>query len=87
MRTSPRSVPASATASISTQPTSSAIPSIHIPGMVNASPPATIEPADMMIWVMLASLRLDLPTARKRTSAVMEVKMVGQGSDPILSAV
>ena len=58
-----------------------------MPGMVKARPPATIEPADMMICVTLASLRLRCPKARNSTSAVTEVKMVGQGSAPILSAV
>ena len=41
----------------------------------------------MTIWVMLASFRLLWPKARSSTRAVMEVKMVGQGSDPILRAV
>ena len=87
VHTSPKSVPASATASISPQLTSSARPKIQTPGMVKARPPATIEPADMMTWVIFASLRLVFPTARNSTSAVMEVKIVGQGRDPILRAV
>ena len=55
-----------------------------MPGMVKAKPPATMEPADMMTCVIFASLRLVLPTARNSTSAVMEVKMVGHGREPIL---
>ena len=85
--TRPSSVPASATKSISTQLTSSARPRIQMPGMVKARPPATMEPADMMIWVTLASFRLVRPKARSRTSEVMEVKMVGHGRAPILRAV
>ena len=87
VHTRPSSVPASATASISPQLTSSARPSIQMPGTVKARPPATMDPADMMTWVIFASLRLVLPTARSSTRAVMEVKMVGHGSEPILRAV
>ena len=87
VHTRPNSVPASATASISCQDTSSAKPRIQIPGMVNARPPATMEPADMMTCVIFASLRLVWPSARKSTRAVIDVKMVGHGNAPILSAV
>ena len=87
VHTRPSSVPASATKSISTQLTSSASPSIQMPGMVKARPPATMEPADITICVTLASLRLRRPKARNRNSATMEVKMVGHGSAPILRAV
>ena len=41
----------------------------------------------MMTCVIFASFRLVRPTARNSTSAVMDVKIVGHGSDPILSAV
>ncbi len=85
--TRPSRVPASATPPIWSGLASASSPSIQMPGIVNARPPATMEPADMMIWVMLASFRLLRPNARSRTSAVMDVKMVGQGSAPILSAV
>ena len=85
--TSPSSVPARATPSISPRLVPPSSPSIQMPGMVNARPPATMEPADMMIWVMFASFRLRWPKARSSTSAVMEVKMVGHGSEPILRAV
>ena len=87
VQTRPRSVPASATKSISAMLVWSARPSIQMPGMVKARPPATMEPADMTIWVMLASFRLLWPKARNSTRAVMEVKMVGQGREPILRAV
>ena len=87
VHTRPSRVPASATSSISTQLTLSACPSIQMPGMVKARPPATMEPADMMICVTFASFRLLWPKARSSTSAVMEVKMVGQGRAPILRAV
>ena len=66
VHTSPSSVPASATKSISTQLTSSARPSIQMPGMVKARPPATMEPADITICVTVASLRLRRPKARSR---------------------
>ena len=58
-----------------------------MPGTVNAMPPATMEPADMMTCVIFASFRLVRPIARSSTSAVMDVKMVGHGSAPILRAV
>ena len=87
VHTRPSSVPESATTSISTQLTSSARPSIQMPGMVKARPPATIEPADITICVTFASLRLRRPKARSKNSATMEVKMVGHGSAPILRAV
>ena len=60
----------------------SARPSIQMPGMVKARPPATMEPADMTIWVMLASFRLLWPKERSSTRAVMKVKMVGQAVTP-----
>ena len=41
----------------------------------------------MMTCVIFASLRDVLPTARSSTSAVMDVKMVGHGREPILRAV
>ena len=87
VHTRPKSVPASATAKSCGRPTCSSSPSIQMPGMVKASPPATMEPADIMTWVIFASLRLFLPSARSTTRAVIEVKMVGQGSAPILRAV
>ena len=87
VHTRPRRVPASATNSICSQLTSSARPMIQIPGMVKARPPATMDPADMMICVTLASFRLSWPKARSSTRAVMDVKMVGHGSAPILRAV
>ena len=87
VHTRPSSVPASAAASSSAGLTSSASPSIQIPGTVNAMPPATMDPADMMTWVIFASLRLVRPSARSSTRAVMEVKMVGHGRAPILRAV
>ena len=60
---------------------------IHMAGMVKARPPATIDPADMMVCVTLASCRLVLPSAFKKKSEMMAAKMIGQGSAPILSAV
>ena len=87
VHTRPSSAPASATASISTQLTLSARPSIQMPGMVKARPPATMEPADMTICVTFASLRLRCPNARSKNSATMDVKMVGHGRAPSLRAV
>jgi hypothetical protein len=85
--TKPRPVPASATASICAKPTSSAYPSIQAPGMVKASPPATMAPADMMVWVTLASLRLALPRSLRKKSETIAANTIGHGSAPSLSAV
>ena len=87
VHTRPSAVPASATANISTQPMPSPMPSIQAPGMVKARPPATIAPADMMVWVTLASLRLALPSSLRKKSEMTAAKMIGQGSAPILRAV
>jgi hypothetical protein len=62
--------------------TSCSVPSIQMAGIVKATPPATMEPADMMIWVTLASFRLCLPSSLRATRAVMEVNTDGQGSAP-----
>ena len=82
-------VPPSATARSCGQAVWSACPSIHAPGMVNARPPATIEPADMTVCVTLASLRLacPLPRAFRKNRETMAANTMGQGSAPILSAV
>ena len=87
VHTRPSSVPAKATTNSEGNPISLALPSIQMPGMVKARPPATMEPADMMTCVIFASFKLVLPSARSSTSAVMDVKMVGQGRAPILRAV
>ena len=89
VHTRPRMTPDSATSSISYQPTSSAYPSIQMPGMVNAKPPATMAPALMTVCVTLASLRLALPCPRalRKNSEMMAANTMGQGSAPILRAV
>ena len=80
-------VPASATINMSSQLIWSAYPSIQAPGMVNARPPATMAPADMMVWVTLASLRLALPMSLRKNSEMTAAKTIGQGRAPILRAV
>ena len=55
--------------------------------MVNARPPATMAPADMMVWVTLASLRLALPMSFRKNSEMTAAKIIGQGRAPILRAV
>ena len=87
VHTSPRVTPASATMSICHQSTTGALLMIQIPGMVNARPPATIAPADMMVCVTFASLRLVLPSALRKNKEMIAAKMMGQGSAPILRAV
>ena len=58
-----------------------------MPGMVNARPPATMAPADMMVWVTFASLREREPSTRKKKREINAAKMMGHGKAPILSAV
>ena len=89
VHTRPRTTPDSATSSISSQPASSACPSIQAPGMVKASPPATMAPALMTVCVTFASLRLALPwpSALRKNSEMMAANTMGQGSAPILRAV
>ena len=58
-----------------------------MPGMVNARPPATMAPADMMVCVTFASLSEREPKARRKNSATNAAKMIGHGSAPIFSAV
>ena len=59
---------------------------IQSPGMVNASPPATMAPALMSVCVTLISCRV-LFFARPRTDIESTVtKTVGHGRAPILSA-
>ena len=73
---------------ISVRLISSARPSIHAPGMVKARPPATMAPADMMVCVTFASLRVDEPreTAFRKTREMMAANTMGQGSAPMRSA-
>ena len=90
MHTRPITTPAMATANISPHETSPA-PSIQMPGMVNASPPATMAPADMMVCVTFASLRVAVPRLRsialRKKREMMAAKIIGQGRAPIFSAV
>ena len=87
VHTRPSTTPASATASIWNQSISVACPSIQAPGMVKASPPATMAPADMTVCVTFASLRFVCPRAFRKNREMMAAKMMGQGSAPILRAV
>ena len=87
VHTRPSTTPASATASICHQSISAACPSIQAPGMVNASPPATMAPADMTVCVTFASFRFVRPRAFRKNREMMAAKMMGQGSAPILRAV
>ena len=85
----PSTVPPRATASSCVQVVWSANPSIHAAGIVNARPPATMEPADMTVCVTLASLRSACPLLRalRKKSETMAANTIGQGRAPILSAV
>ncbi len=85
---SPKAEPDSANASICTSEISSASPSIQAPGTVNARPPATIAPDDMMVCVTLASLSVDVPRlmSLSRNNDKMAANTIGHGSAPILSA-
>ena len=87
VHTRPSTVPHSATKNICTQPIWLASPSIHAPGSVNARPPATMAPADMMVWVTLASFRLALPRSLRKKSEMTAANTMGQGNAPSLSAV
>ncbi len=63
-------------------------PSIQAPGMVKASPPATMAPDDITVWVTFASLSdaFRCLNAFRAKSDMRAAKMIGQGSAPILRA-
>ena len=60
--------------------------SIQIPGTVNASPPATIAPADMAVCVTLISFRLVLPHALRANIETSATNIIGQGNELNFSA-
>ena len=84
--TRPSSTPASAMRIICVSETSPA-PSIQMPGMVKARPPATIAPADIMVWVTFASFSERDFSARRKNSEMRAAKTIGQGRAPIFRAV
>ena len=59
---------------------------IQRPGMVNARPPAIIEPALMAAWQTLASCRFLEPNARSASTLTMAAKAMGHGSMPMRRA-
>ena len=54
--------------------------------MVNARPPAIIEPALMAAWQTLASCRFLDPSARSASTLTMAAKAMGHGSMPMRRA-
>ena len=84
--TRPSNTPASAMRIICVSETSPA-PSIQMPGMVKAKPPATMAPADMMVWVTFASFSERDFSARRKNSEIRAAKTIGQGRAPIFRAV
>ena len=56
------------------------------PGMVKARPPATMEPADMAVWVTLISLTLVLPMSFSRHMESSVTNMMGQGREEAFRA-
>ncbi len=86
--TMPSATPPSAMASSCPSEMSSAMPSIQAPGMVNARPPATMAPADMTVWVTLASLSVLRPrlTAFRKNSDTMAANTMGHGRAPMRRA-
>jgi len=79
----PNSAPERVITSIEIGDTSACALSIHIPGRVNARPPATIAPELIMVWVTLISCNEE-PLNRRRTAILTTVtKTVGQGRAPM----
>ncbi len=82
----PTSTPPSTTASSVIALMSASGLSMYSPGMVKATPPATIAPADMAVCVTLISLMFVLPSALRENMDTSATKMIGQGKAPSLSA-
>ena len=59
---------------------------IKMPGMVNARPPATMDPADMQVWATLISLTLVLPSAFRANMDTSATNMMGHGREDAFSA-
>jgi len=60
--------------------------SIHKPGIVKASPPATIAPLLMIVWVTFISCREELRAFFNAAIERTVTKIVGHGRAPILRA-
>ena len=59
---------------------------MKIPGIVNASPPATIEPADIAVCVTLISFGFVFPRIFSPNMDTSTTNMIGHGSDEAFSA-
>ena len=82
----PNKAPERVITSIEIGDTSACALSIQIPGSVNASPPATIAPELIMVWVTLISCKED-PLKRRKTAMLTTVtNTVGQGRAPMRKA-
>ena len=60
---------------------------IQIPGMVKASPPETMAPADMAVCVTLISFRLVFPMSFRENIEARATKMIGHGKELSLKAI
>ena len=86
VKISPRMTPPSVTTSRAVILISASGWSIQIPGIVNASPPATIAPADMAVWVTLISCRFVFPSAFRENMDTRTTNMIGHGRELSFSA-
>ena len=62
-------------------------PSSRYPGKVNATPPATIEPALIIVWVTVISFMLFLLKSLSKDIEINVTIMVGQGNAPNFSTI
>ena len=86
VKISPSTVPPSVTTSICHMSTSALLLRMNMPGTVKASPPATIEPADIAVWVTFISLTLVPPSALSEKTDTSVTKSIGHGRAEALSA-
>ena len=86
MKIRPRTVPVMVQTPISRTPIWALLSRMKRPGMVKARPPATMEPADMAVWVTLISLTLVLPMTFRRHMESRVTNMMGQGREEAFSA-
>ena len=83
----PKAVPPSAITRSCTREISAFGLRINIPGMVKATPPATIAPADIAVCVTFISLRFVLPRALRQTIENKATNIIGHGSELSFSAI
>ena len=86
VKITPRIVPARVTINRVVKLTSACLSSIQIPGMVNASPPATMDPADIAVCVTLISFKFVFFIAFNIAMDITATKIVGHGRAPIRRA-